>query len=284
MLKKIHLIISLFFINTLFAQSNSYTIFKKSLLQNKQNETIVNFERWIKEENYNLDSLLILYADDELDSISSNNWLDSKLEIRIKEIYYSSIPNIIDKESSFRLWTIMGEDQRYRTYYKYVSKKIRDRNRYLDSILKIDINEYIKQTKDFKIQKNKNEEFVLNWINNNGFPSIANIGENAYLSCFLIIQHSDNPKNLKHFLYLMKKEIRKDSNFINNYNITYATMYDRYLTLKNRKQLYATQFIKRNIDSEYSYYPIKNVKKLNKRRARLNLPPLDLKKIKTTTI
>ena len=276
MIKKILFIITLLNINTLIAQSNSYNILKKSLLKNYQNEIIDNFENWIKEKEYNIDSLLILYVDDELDTLSMNNWKNIRLENRIKEIFFSKNSEIQSKEFSFKIWTMMGIDQRYRIYSQYTSEKFKEKNKYLDSILKVNVKEFIKLTEKDTENEKLNEDYIYSWIKKNGLPTIEKIGEEAYFSCFLIIQHTGNIKHMKTFLKLIKKEMNKNDTLKNQYNLTYATMYDRYMLLKNKKQCYATQFIKRNTDSEYGYYPIKNIKKLNKRRAKINLPAIEI--------
>ena len=226
--------------------------------------------------------MLILYADDELDSLAINEWKNTFLENRIKEIYFSKNTEVQYKNFSFNVWKMMGKDQRYRMYSQYTSEKFKEKNKYLDSILKVNVKEFINLTEKDTENEKLNEDYIYSWVKKNGLPTIEKIGKDAYFSCFLIIQHTGNNKHMKSFLKLIKKEMNKNDSLKDQYNITFATMYDRYMLLKNKKQYYATQFIKQKTDTEYSYYPIKNVKKLNKRRAKLNLPPLDLLNIKNT--
>ena len=261
---------------SLVAQEKNYILFKKSLKSNIKDSVLFYFESWIQKKEYNLDSLLILYADDELDSLSEKNWEDFDLEQRIKELYFTQISNIEYKEFSFLVWKMKGKDQRFRTYNEYISPKLKQEVIFLDSILKINVSEYIRLMNNWTSLRKKDELIVMNWINENGFPSISKVGNIASDASFLIIQHSGNNKYYKKYLKMMKKALKlNDGN-----KEKYALMFDRYLLLKKRKQYFATQQLIKKNDSTIYYLPIKNIKHLNKRRAKMNLTPLNLDEIK----
>lgn len=235
------------------------------------------FETWIKEKEYNLDSLLILYADDELDSLTQNNWKDFDLETRIKELYLSQFPNIQYKDFSFLLWKIKGKDQRFRTYSKYNSPKLKREAIFLDSLLKVNILKYMELTANSLNFQRKDELILMNWMDENGYPTISKVGKIASQTAFLVIQHSDDKYKFKRCLKLMKKAMKtNDINFRD-----YAMMYDRYLILfTKRKQLYATQQLIKTNDTTLYYQPIRRLKKVNKRRAKMGMEPIQIEEIK----
>jgi hypothetical protein len=121
-----------------------------------------------------------------------------------------------------------------------------------------------KQTTD-----NENQQIVMNIIETCGFPTKNEVGENGMTAIFLALQHG-NPTGRKEYFPLLKKACRKGD--IEQQYI--ALLEDRILVDEGEKQIYGTQLIKIN-DGELKLAPLVNPQKVNKRREKVGLTPIE---------
>jgi hypothetical protein len=103
-----------------------------------------------------------------------------------------------------------------------------------------------------------------------GWPTISKVGKTASHNSWLIAQHADRDKDFqKYCLALMKKEPAKEI-FLDDM----AYLEDRLRVSDGKYQLYGTQFYI-NKKGDYGPRPIKDKRKLNKRRKEVGLPPME---------
>jgi len=120
-----------------------------------------------------------------------------------------------------------------------------------------------------------NEELILantikikNIIDEYGCITISRFGEKISHYAWLLVQHANHNIALqKQCLSLMIL-----SNDVLLRDIAYLT--DRIAILQGKKQLYGTQFDPNTLSGEYSPYPIKYSKTIDKRRAKMQLEPI----------
>ncbi|WP_329957031.1 DUF6624 domain-containing protein [Xylella taiwanensis] len=99
-----------------------------------------------------------------------------------------------------------------------------------------------------------------------GLFRLSEVGQDAVTSEYLIIQHSE-PAFMKGFEKEMgelaaKGDLPKDD---------YATFVDRILIYENKPQRYGTQ-----ANGDFELYPIEDEQSVDKRRASMGLPPLQV--------
>jgi hypothetical protein len=98
-----------------------------------------------------------------------------------------------------------------------------------------------------------------------GWLGISKVGKRASQALYLTIQHAqENLLREKYFPLLKASAIAGESNLADM-----ATMKDRILIEKGRKQIYGTQY--KVIDGERVVLPIKNEKKVNRKRKEVGL-------------
>jgi hypothetical protein len=136
------------------------------------------------------------------------------------------------------------------------------------------------KTKDslWQIQKKidiDNQQWLAQEIVRNGWPGIYKTGETGDNAAWLIVQHADNDTAFqKKCLFLLKKALL--NNETNVHNVAYLE--DRVRINTNRKQLYGTQFenvFKNGKTIDLILKPTEDLGCLNKRRANMNLPPVE---------
>lgn len=123
----------------------------------------------------------------------------------------------------------------------------------------------------------KNVQELKKIIKRYGWPKISDVGVEGSEAAWLIVQHADfDPKFQTNTLRLLKKYAKKKE--VPLYQIAYLT--DRILVNQNKKQIFGTQFYKTK--RGFKLRPIGNLRDIDKRRAKFNLPPLRVykKKIK----
>ena len=106
-----------------------------------------------------------------------------------------------------------------------------------------------------------------------GWPTIQMFGEHASHAAFLVLIHSDLSFQLKHISLLQAAAKNKAANSLN-----YAIMIDRILRGQRKKQLYGTHGFLEPKSNKIILLPIENETEVNKRRADLGLPELDVNK------
>lgn len=129
----------------------------------------------------------------------------------------------------------------------------------------------------FAIINANNKTYVDSILKNYGWlgeDKISRIGQNAL---FLVVQHSSFDYQLS-IKKITKRAYRKG----NILSANYALMRDRILVLQNKKQIYGSQAKK--YDDKYYIMPCKNKKRLNKRRKKVGLDPIEdyIKSLETT--
>lgn len=111
-----------------------------------------------------------------------------------------------------------------------------------------------------------------------GFPTWEKVGYHFAFCAWLVAQHADSIFISQYVEYLRKAVANNNANPSN-----LAYMIDRDLMNKNLPQLYGTQFIgvyNDNNTLENMLWPVENMERLNTRRERMLLAPMDITKFK----
>lgn len=116
----------------------------------------------------------------------------------------------------------------------------------------------------------KNTQRAKKIINKYGWPTFKLVGKKSSNDFWLIIQHADSDlKFQKRCLKLLEMTARKKQAHLKNF----AYLTDRILVSEGKKQKFGTQYIiKKN---KFIPKPIKEEKKVNKRRAMVGLGPIE---------
>ena len=105
-----------------------------------------------------------------------------------------------------------------------------------------------------------------------GWPTISKVGRKASHAAWLLAQHADlDVRFQKKVLAVIKKAYRQNNKDIAKKNIAYLT--DRVAVNEKRKQSFGTQFYLDRKEN-YSLYPVRDMKGIEKRREEYGLPPL----------
>lgn len=113
----------------------------------------------------------------------------------------------------------------------------------------------------------KNQERVMEIIDENGWLGISQVGEIANSALFLVIQHASIEIREKYFP-LLKESAKKGESRLADM----ALMDDRIRMHRGIKQLYGSQSI--NINGRNYVWPIENAENVDERRKNVQLPPL----------
>lgn len=108
-------------------------------------------------------------------------------------------------------------------------------------------------------------------LSENGWPSVENIGKKGVETVFLVLQHSDLKTQLK-YLSLIKKAAEEGNIDMQNF----AMFIDRIELRKGKKQIYGTQIITDTITGKKHFAPLFDSVNINKRRAEVNLPSIEV--------
>ena len=102
-----------------------------------------------------------------------------------------------------------------------------------------------------------------------GYPGNSIVGIDLSDVAFIVIQHASLEKQEKYFPVIeqavKKRELDKN-------NLPY--MVDRIRMRKDLPQLYGTQVIWNNKKAKFELYPVEDIKNVDKRRYKFNLPDL----------
>ena len=117
----------------------------------------------------------------------------------------------------------------------------------------------------------KNTERMKRIIKKYGWPTVQLAGRKASQNAWLLIQHADRDVIFQNkCLKLIEKSYKNNPRLINPANIAYLT--DRVLTNQGKKQIFGTQFY-RNRNGKFVPRLIRNIRNLEKRRAKYGLTP-----------
>ena len=123
-------------------------------------------------------------------------------------------------------------------------------------------------TRVLKINTEKIKEIVARY----GWPTISLVGAKGSKSVWLIVQHSDdNLRFQKKCLRLMLTANEKNQNDITPMQIAFLT--DRIRTNEKKPQKFGTQFYT-NKKGEFTYWPIRDIRNVDRRRAEYGIGPL----------
>lgn len=117
----------------------------------------------------------------------------------------------------------------------------------------------------------KNTKRIKQIIKKYGWPIIFLVGKKASNYVWLLVQHADHDVAFqKKCLRLIEKVYKDNQKSVNPANIAYLT--DRVLVNEGRKQIFGTQFY-RNRNGKFIPKPIRDIRNLDKRRAKYGLNP-----------
>lgn len=151
----------------------------------------------------------------------------------------------------------------------------------LNTIMEIDQNsrkEFIKQLSENNPQKSKelalqmkktdkeNQQFVSELLDNCGWPKGLPAENNHTI--FLVIDHAETAYANKYFPYIKQQA---ELGIILKSDL--ATLQDRIMLKKGKKQLYGTQTFK--VGPIIHVWPVDNINGLSERRKAMGLPPMD---------
>jgi len=110
-------------------------------------------------------------------------------------------------------------------------------------------------------------------ITEHGWPLVSLVGTEGAKNAWLLVQHADSDVALqKKCLRLMETHFKTDRTEINPMHIAFLT--DRIQVNMKKPQKFGTQFYT-NKKGDFTYWPIRDIKNVNKRRAEFNIEPLE---------
>jgi len=229
-------------------------------------DTINSFNYLYKSIDLGADGKDIL-TDTDFDNIHNcREW--KNIVDTLEDIYLIKNPNITDKKLAIELWHMYIDDQRFRTLSKNYKKEFP----------KFGTSEYekIQEEQERIIVHNKKRLKII--IKQKGWPTYSMVGKDAGDAVFYVFQHAEYKYLKKYLPYLKQAAIKGEASKAN-----YAKMYDRYLMRSGKKQCYGTQIVSSGtIDKEGNYqrgvmqfHPIAEYETVNKRRAEMDLPPIE---------
>ena len=105
-----------------------------------------------------------------------------------------------------------------------------------------------------------------------GWPTISLVGEEGSKNAWLLVQHADKYVPFqKKCLQLMLAEYKKDPENVLRAHI--AFLFDRIRVNAKKPQKFGTQFYT-NKKGEFTYWPIRDLRNVDKRRASYGIEPL----------
>ena len=111
----------------------------------------------------------------------------------------------------------------------------------------------------------KNTKILQKIIDENGWPAISLVGEDAENSAWLVAQHSPSLDFQKKCLKLLLEAAKNGE--AKKRNVPY--LMDRILTRENKKQIYGTQF--RVVKGKFEPFPIQGILGIDQRRKKFEL-------------
>ena len=153
----------------------------------------------------------------------------------------------------------------------YLSEQIPIRQR--DSLMRIyGVDSPEAQEKQAVVKKNHrvNEEKITSLLNNQGWPSLATIGEQGNITICNVLQHS-SPETRVKYLPLMKQAVL-DKQLSPQ---LLARAEDRIATDRGELQIYGGQMKWYPESQSFNVWPVYDPANINKRRAAIGLGPIE---------
>lgn len=195
-----------------------------------------------------------LPQDSDLELLRTTNRWDSLMEHCLEKSSYS-----IDTTLASYLFTLKGNEQKYRLQLDTVLATIGDNNHVTDSLWQI-INSI-----------DKNNTLILDSIVEiHGFPDICMVGPRAATVVFMIVQHADTTAHNRYFPFFQQSA--KAGCFKLSY-LAYLT--DRILMNRDFKQLFGTQLSWDDSLKTHKLIPIIDSVNIDIRRKYYGLMTLD---------
>lgn len=122
-----------------------------------------------------------------------------------------------------------------------------------------------------RVQKSNTQKMKM-IIAQYGWPTISLVGKEGSKNAWLMVQHSDDNLSFqKKCLKLMLDAYRKNHKDITRMQIAFLT--DRIYVNEKKYQKFGTQFYV-NKKGVFTFWPIRNIKNVDKRRASYGIEPL----------
>ncbi len=188
------------------------------------------------------------------------------LIVLFQMIYFSGCDggyrNISDKElDSLKivLNTVFDNDQKYRLKSDKIANEYGQNSNELNNLWDtIHIYDSINQIK------------VIQILDEYGWLGKDDVGRNANLTLFLVIQHSELGTQEK-YLPLLQEAVKEGKAEPGNL----AYLEDRIAVRQNKKQIYGSQLEFDSITGKYCAFPIEDPENVDKRRKKMGLPSLE---------
>jgi hypothetical protein len=163
-----------------------------------------------------------------------------------------------DKSLQKELIQIFYDDQNIRHQFIEAEKQYGFKSSVADSLAQIMI-----KIDSINLQK------IENILDKKGWVGKDLVGEQANMTIFLVIQHSDL-ETQKKYLPMMREAVKKGN--ANAANL--ALLEDRIAIWEGRKQIYGSQLNYDEKKGKYFVYPIEDPDNVDKRRAEVGLGPI----------
>jgi len=212
-------------------------------------------------------NLIFSLFDDRLNQLKETKYWD-KFYAELREIYRKKYPK---GDLAYILDSMSTEDQRYRRTeerIEYLTGDI-DPAKYKFDYPKITFSQW-------DSLDNLNNIFNRKLIEQFGFPTESEVGERAAHTSFLIIAHSADTIQMKHFLPIIENLCRLgEANWME-----FAILTDKIQTYRKKPQLFGTQFKKMSgKNNDYELYDYESLEVMNFNRMKYGLPLLTPKSL-----
>jgi len=157
------------------------------------------------------------------------------------------------------LATVLEEDQKYRLMIDSVINKFGGQSAEFRNLV-----QQIHKTDSVNLQK------VTGVIDKFGWLGPDEVGNEAAMAIFLVIQHADSATQVK-YLPIMREAVKNGKALSQNL----ALLEDRVLLKQGKKQIYGSQVITDSLTQKPIFSPIEDELNVNKRRAAVGLEPLE---------
>lgn len=165
----------------------------------------------------------------------------------------------LDKYLLAKLDTIYERDQKYRKQFLEIQKKYgMESKEMMTNIISMKQADAINLVEVTKI------------LDNRGWLGANIVGEQGNSTLFLVIQHADMNTQLK-YLPMMRKAVAKGNADASDL----ALLEDRVALKQGKKQIYGSQIEKNTETGELYVLPIKEPEKVNQRREKVGLMPIE---------
>ena len=177
-------------------------------------------------------------------------------QIMKTEAKHGVYPNL---ELARKLWRMRMQDQAYYYHINIARDKMGRKSPVIQALwsLKHQLNE-------------DNLTELRNIIDNQGWPKQSEVKGSAAQAVFLVIQHADLNTQKQYIGRFREACENKEADWAN-----FALMYDRIEMREGRHQIYGSQVIMNEESGKYEPYKIKHPEKVNQRRKKMGLPPIE---------